>query len=197
MWREEADRTNLSIPLSSFLFTGKTHLHEHTFYIYMCVCVCFSERQNHARELVREADLSQWDALVIMSGDGLLFEVKRDTRSLCSHPSTHTAWPYVTSHTSVISMNLHVSCCRVSGWTLLIIKGFQIKIYRRQTEWISVSHHKPKCFMSLLNSVFVVAVFNINLVTVESVWLCMYCCGFYDYKIFVSIIYFEKFGVLC
>ncbi|XP_030638036.1 sphingosine kinase 1-like [Chanos chanos] len=34
-----------------------------------------TERQNHARELVRELDLSQWDALVIMSGDGLLFEV--------------------------------------------------------------------------------------------------------------------------
>ncbi|KAM9362961.1 sphingosine kinase 1-like [Symphorus nematophorus] len=34
-----------------------------------------TERQNHAREMVREADLSQWDALVIMSGDGLLFEV--------------------------------------------------------------------------------------------------------------------------
>ncbi|XP_042341139.1 sphingosine kinase 1-like [Plectropomus leopardus] len=34
-----------------------------------------TERQNHARELVKEADLSQWDALVIMSGDGLLFEV--------------------------------------------------------------------------------------------------------------------------
>ncbi|KAM9857386.1 sphingosine kinase 1-like [Aulostomus maculatus] len=34
-----------------------------------------TERQNHARELVREADLTQWDALVILSGDGLLFEV--------------------------------------------------------------------------------------------------------------------------
>ncbi|KAL1006047.1 hypothetical protein UPYG_G00067200 [Umbra pygmaea] len=34
-----------------------------------------TERPNHARELVREADLSQWDALVIISGDGLLFEV--------------------------------------------------------------------------------------------------------------------------
>ncbi|XP_015259132.1 PREDICTED: sphingosine kinase 1 [Cyprinodon variegatus] len=33
-----------------------------------------TERQNHAREKVREADLSQWDALVIMSGDGLLHE---------------------------------------------------------------------------------------------------------------------------
>uniref|UniRef100_G3PGS0 sphingosine kinase n=1 Tax=Gasterosteus aculeatus aculeatus TaxID=481459 RepID=G3PGS0_GASAC len=34
-----------------------------------------TEHQNHARELARKADLSQWDALVIMSGDGLLFEV--------------------------------------------------------------------------------------------------------------------------
>ncbi|XP_063080334.1 sphingosine kinase 1-like isoform X2 [Engraulis encrasicolus] len=34
-----------------------------------------TEHQNHARELVREADLTQWDALVILSGDGLLFEV--------------------------------------------------------------------------------------------------------------------------
>ncbi|KAM3863629.1 sphingosine kinase 1-like [Diretmus argenteus] len=34
-----------------------------------------TEHQNHARELVRKADLSQWDTLVIMSGDGLLFEV--------------------------------------------------------------------------------------------------------------------------
>ncbi|KAM9780492.1 sphingosine kinase 1 [Neosynchiropus ocellatus] len=34
-----------------------------------------TEHQNHARDLVRKTDLSQWDALVIMSGDGLLFEV--------------------------------------------------------------------------------------------------------------------------
>uniref|UniRef100_A0A3P9Q699 sphingosine kinase n=1 Tax=Poecilia reticulata TaxID=8081 RepID=A0A3P9Q699_POERE len=34
-----------------------------------------TERQNHARELVKDVDLSQWDALVIMSGDGLLHEV--------------------------------------------------------------------------------------------------------------------------
>uniref|UniRef100_H3DJG6 Sphingosine kinase 1 n=1 Tax=Tetraodon nigroviridis TaxID=99883 RepID=H3DJG6_TETNG len=35
----------------------------------------FAEHQNHARELLREVDLSRWDAVVIMSGDGLLFEV--------------------------------------------------------------------------------------------------------------------------
>ncbi|RXN37314.1 sphingosine kinase 1 [Labeo rohita] len=34
-----------------------------------------TERQNHARDLVKNADLTQWDALVILSGDGLLFEV--------------------------------------------------------------------------------------------------------------------------
>ncbi|KAJ3600718.1 hypothetical protein NHX12_031695 [Muraenolepis orangiensis] len=34
-----------------------------------------TEHQNHAREVVRNTDMSQWDALVIMSGDGLLFEV--------------------------------------------------------------------------------------------------------------------------
>lgn len=51
---------------------------------FLCLCIfpflisrCPSEHQNHARELVRKADLSQWDALVIMSGDGLLFEVLR------------------------------------------------------------------------------------------------------------------------
>ncbi|XP_072530630.1 sphingosine kinase 1-like [Salminus brasiliensis] len=34
-----------------------------------------TDYQNHARELVRNADLSQWSAVVILSGDGLLFEV--------------------------------------------------------------------------------------------------------------------------
>lgn len=34
-----------------------------------------TEHQNHAKELVRQADLSQWDALVILAGDGLLSEV--------------------------------------------------------------------------------------------------------------------------
>ncbi|CAL8315737.1 unnamed protein product [Arctogadus glacialis] len=33
-----------------------------------------TDRRNHAREVVRKADLRLWDALVIMSGDGLLFE---------------------------------------------------------------------------------------------------------------------------
>ncbi|XP_010191197.1 PREDICTED: sphingosine kinase 1 [Mesitornis unicolor] len=34
-----------------------------------------TERPHHAHEKVRDEDLSQWDVLVIMSGDGLLYEV--------------------------------------------------------------------------------------------------------------------------
>lgn len=48
----------------------------------------FAERQNHAREMMKEADLSQWDALVIMSGDGLLFEVRREIRIKNKEKST-------------------------------------------------------------------------------------------------------------
>lgn len=35
----------------------------------------FPERQNHARELIREISLPEWDGIVIVSGDGLLHEV--------------------------------------------------------------------------------------------------------------------------
>lgn len=34
-----------------------------------------TERQNHARELVREISLPEWDGIIIVSGDGLLHEV--------------------------------------------------------------------------------------------------------------------------
>ncbi|KAM8946939.1 sphingosine kinase 1 [Pelodytes ibericus] len=34
-----------------------------------------TERPNQAREVVRDEDLSRWDVIVVMSGDGLMFEV--------------------------------------------------------------------------------------------------------------------------
>ncbi|KAL2084895.1 hypothetical protein ACEWY4_020413 [Coilia grayii] len=34
-----------------------------------------TERQNHAKELIREISLSEWDGIIIVSGDGLLHEV--------------------------------------------------------------------------------------------------------------------------
>ncbi|NXG48625.1 SPHK1 kinase, partial [Psilopogon haemacephalus] len=37
--------------------------------------VFITERPHHAQEKVREEDLSQWDTLVVMAGDGLLYEV--------------------------------------------------------------------------------------------------------------------------
>lgn len=99
--RREADKTNLSLTNQSTALCRSLPQEKHYYMTtqFIFLCVCFVERQNHARELVREADLSQWDALVIMSGDGLLFEVKRDTYrcALYSHASTHTVW----LHTSV------------------------------------------------------------------------------------------------
>ncbi|XP_074080599.1 sphingosine kinase 1 [Macrotis lagotis] len=47
-----------------------------------------TERRNHARELVREEDLSSWDALVVMSGDGLMHEV---VNGLMERPDWETA----------------------------------------------------------------------------------------------------------
>ncbi|NXI69364.1 SPHK1 kinase, partial [Anseranas semipalmata] len=37
--------------------------------------IFITERPHHAQEKVRDEDLSQWDTLVVMSGDGLLHEV--------------------------------------------------------------------------------------------------------------------------
>lgn len=42
----------------------------------MCVCVCtLTERQNHARDLMKDYDFSKIDGIAIASGDGLLYEV--------------------------------------------------------------------------------------------------------------------------
>lgn len=47
-----------------------------------------TDRRNHARELVRAEDLRLWDALVIMSGDGLMHEV---VNGLMERPDWETA----------------------------------------------------------------------------------------------------------
>ena len=36
----------------------------------------FSERQNHARDIIKSYDFSSIDGIVVSSGDGLLFEVR-------------------------------------------------------------------------------------------------------------------------
>lgn len=50
-----------------------------------------TERAHHAHEKVRDEDLSQWDTLVVMSGDGLLFEV-RGTLGLGTELGEGGAW---------------------------------------------------------------------------------------------------------
>ncbi|OBS73351.1 hypothetical protein A6R68_12028 [Neotoma lepida] len=47
-----------------------------------------TERQNHARELVCAEELGHWDALVVMSGDGLMHEV---VNGLMERPDWKTA----------------------------------------------------------------------------------------------------------
>ncbi|XP_032312664.1 sphingosine kinase 1 isoform X2 [Camelus ferus] len=47
-----------------------------------------TERRNHARELVRAEELGRWDALVVMSGDGLMHEV---VNGLMERPDWETA----------------------------------------------------------------------------------------------------------
>ncbi|XP_042558636.1 sphingosine kinase 1 isoform X1 [Dipodomys spectabilis] len=47
-----------------------------------------TERRNHARELVQAEDLSRWDALAVMSGDGLMHEV---LNGLMDRPDWETA----------------------------------------------------------------------------------------------------------
>lgn len=38
------------------------------------------ENHNHAWELMKQEDLSKWDALVAMAGDGLLYEVRTERK---------------------------------------------------------------------------------------------------------------------
>ena len=52
-----------------------------------------AERQNHARELMKEYDLSTVDGIVIASGDGLLYEVQYYTVCLCPDPDPYDFTP--------------------------------------------------------------------------------------------------------
>jgi len=58
--------------------------------------LCDTERVGHARELVRELVLSNWYGIVIVSGDGLIYEVcfcmTEFTLLLCFYWHTYK-WP--------------------------------------------------------------------------------------------------------
>ncbi|KAF4080266.1 hypothetical protein AMELA_G00168390 [Ameiurus melas] len=89
-----------------------------------------TERQNHARELVREADLSQWDAVVIMSGDGLLFEVvnglmeREDWEKAIQTPLG--VLPGGSGNALAASIHYYTGAQPVSGEELLVSCGFML-----------------------------------------------------------------------
>ncbi|MBN3307556.1 SPHK1 kinase, partial [Amia calva] len=83
---------------------------------------------NPRRELVREADLSQWDAVVIMSGDGLLFEV---VNGLMEREDWETAiqtplgiLPGGSGNALAASINHYSGSHAVTGEELLVNCGF-------------------------------------------------------------------------
>ncbi|KAM4750597.1 sphingosine kinase 1-like [Anableps anableps] len=87
-----------------------------------------TERQNHAREHVKEADLSQWDALVIMSGDGLLHEV---INGLLERPDWEEAirtplgiLPGGSGNALAASVHYYSGISQVRGEELLVSCGF-------------------------------------------------------------------------
>lgn len=81
--------------------TGPRHSHETnetwmwSIYISMNNTCCLNndslERQNHARELIREISLPEWDGIIIVSGDGLLHEVGHFPLFLKCHKRIHEA----------------------------------------------------------------------------------------------------------
>ncbi|XP_007574075.1 sphingosine kinase 1 [Poecilia formosa] len=87
-----------------------------------------TERQNHARELVKDVDLSQWDALVIMSGDGLLHEV---INGLLERPDWEEAvrtplgiLPGGSGNALAASVHYYSGVSQVRGEELLVSCGF-------------------------------------------------------------------------
>jgi len=48
----------------------------------MYLFIFYSERAGHARELVQQINLEEWQGIVIVSGDGLIFEVSLFLKSI-------------------------------------------------------------------------------------------------------------------
>uniref|UniRef100_H3B884 sphingosine kinase n=1 Tax=Latimeria chalumnae TaxID=7897 RepID=H3B884_LATCH len=83
-----------------------------------------TEHPNHAQEVVREEDLTQWDALAIMSGDGLMHEV---VNGLMERPDWETAikkplsiLPGGSGNALAASINQYSGCEGVMNEELLI-----------------------------------------------------------------------------
>ncbi|NXA42985.1 SPHK1 kinase, partial [Eudromia elegans] len=118
--------------------------------------VFITERAQHAHEKVRDEDLSQWDALVVMSGDGLLHEVvnglmeRRDwaaavTKPLCILPGG-------SGNALAASINYYAGNEQVSKHELLINCAFILcKGLHTQMDLVSLSTASGRRLFSFLS----------------------------------------------
>ncbi|XP_066056527.1 sphingosine kinase 1 isoform X1 [Chamaea fasciata] len=117
--------------------------------------VFVTERAHHAHEKVRDEDLSQWDTLVVMSGDGLLFEV---VNGLMERPDWKEAMkkplcilPGGSGNALAASINYYAGYDHVAKKKLLTNCTFILcKGLHTQMDLVSLSTASGKRFFSFL-----------------------------------------------
>ncbi|NXC43602.1 SPHK1 kinase, partial [Penelope pileata] len=117
--------------------------------------VFITERPHHAQERVRDEDLSQWDTLVVMSGDGLLHEV---LNGLMERPDWEEALqtplcilPGGSGNALAASINYYAGNDHVAKKKLLMNCAFILcKGLHTQMDLVSLSTASGKRFFSFL-----------------------------------------------
>uniref|UniRef100_A0A8C0EKK6 Sphingosine kinase 1 n=1 Tax=Bubo bubo TaxID=30461 RepID=A0A8C0EKK6_BUBBB len=111
--------------------------------------VFVTERPHHAHEKVRDEDLSQWDTLVVMAGDGLLYEVRGTVGFTLKDPPRGTADPAVGRAGTGIALaqhNDHVAKKKLlTNCTFILCKGLHT-----QMDLVSLSTASGKRLFSFL-----------------------------------------------
>ncbi|NWI12250.1 SPHK1 kinase, partial [Crypturellus soui] len=118
--------------------------------------VFITEKAQHAHEKVRDEDLSQWDTLVVMSGDGLLHEV---VNGLMERPDWEAAMtkplcilPSGSGNALAASINYYAGNEQVSKHELLINCAFILcKGLHTQMDLVSLSTASGKRLFSFLS----------------------------------------------
>ncbi|NXQ84407.1 SPHK1 kinase, partial [Nyctibius grandis] len=117
--------------------------------------VFVTERPHHAHERVRDEDLSQWDTLVVMAGDGLLYEV---VNGLMERPDWEDAMkkplcilPGGSGNALAASINHYAGNDHVAKKKLLTNCAFILcKGLHTQMDLVSLSTASGKRFFSFL-----------------------------------------------
>uniref|UniRef100_A0A8C0END1 Sphingosine kinase 1 n=1 Tax=Bubo bubo TaxID=30461 RepID=A0A8C0END1_BUBBB len=108
--------------------------------------VFVTERPHHAHEKVRDEDLSQWDTLVVMAGDGLLYEVRGTLppRPFCSRETP--SWVQAKLTLFIPHSNDHVAKKKLlTNCTFILCKGLHT-----QMDLVSLSTASGKRLFSFL-----------------------------------------------